>query len=425
MDRTAPATHDIEASPVVASSGLADLNQLRPRLTSRVVDLLVRSGPLDRRALAELLGVSRPALARSVIQLLDAGMLVESLPRRTHQQRGRPTSLLRVNPGAANAVGVHFGTRKVRAIVVDAAHTVIAAREHRCPGDYDTITGAEIAATVIEELAGHATGPVIGVGVASPGSWYGRSRDLPSTVRQLPDPATPDLVELLTRRSSYPVVADEECRLAAYAEWQGGFDPKPDSMVYLRLHSRVGGALIMQGRLVHGQHGRAGEFGHLGQSRGRPGGRCRCGNNGCLETIIGIPALLSATAAVIGPSGTFADLVGSVRAGERLSVRTVAEAGREAGHVLATLCNAVDPAVGVIGGALLQLPELLLDAIREGFDATALPAQRQLPIRAAQLGRFAAAHGATTLLFQAGFDALLHADHDQPHSEVRRIAAYP
>lgn len=221
----------------------------------------------------------------------------------------------------------------------------------------------------------------------------------------LPEWANVPILREFAGRLPHPVVADNESNLAAYAEKLWGAATDVESMLYLKLRSGVGGAILMKGQIVRGQHGAAGEFGHL--SRNQRGLRCRCGNRGCLEASIGIPRLLTAMSAQHGREISFEEVVSLTRQGDAICESVVDRAARRAGRALGTLCNALDPQCVVIGGSLLAVGGTLLDGVREGFVRAALPMHRDMDLRTSALGRYGSALGATGLVLASGFDELL------------------
>ena len=389
-----------EQAPNASISG--ELVGIDRRTTKNVVDNIARLGPTDRKALAELLGTGRSTLARAVAALLDARILVEIDTE--PQGRGRPQTLLAINPRAASAIGLDFGLRHIRGAIVDAARNTLATVETETPMDYTLDIAVDVATDLVGQLERSATGPIAGIGIALPGP-VDRTEMSLTRSSILPEWAGLPVLPKLSTRIGYPMLADNESNLAAYAEKLWGSAREIESMVYLKLHSGVGGAIMMNEQIMRGQRGAAGEFGHLSRDDGGP--LCRCGNRGCLEASIGIPPLLSKMSARHGRPISFKEAVRLVAARDEACRAVVEEAGRDAGRALGTLSNALDPQCIVVGGTLLQFDDVLLDAITAGYHDAALPMHTGIPIRRAELGRWAPALGATGFVFASGFDELL------------------
>ena len=160
-----------------------------------------------------------------------------------------------------------------------------------------------------------------------------------------------------------------------------------------------------------GARGIAGEIGHV--TVDDAGHMCRCGNRGCLETLVGAGALLDLIRRSHGPEITIegmvalADVVEIVK-GETQALaddgdpgcrRVIADAGHAIGRVVAMLCNQFNPERIVVGGELAMAGDLLLDAVREAIGRYAVPAAvEDLAVVAGALGDRAELMGALALV---------------------------
>lgn len=148
--------------------------------------------------------------------------------------------------------------------------------------------------------------------------------------------------------------SENEANLAALAElWFGGLE-RIRSFLYLTGEIGVGGALVINGELLRGAHGFAGEIGHVVVDSEGP--QCRCGSRGCLEQYAGQAALLRAAGIEETGSGVgIAELERRIRAGDERAVAAVAGAGRMLGRVLSGAVNLLDPDAVVLGGIYRNL----------------------------------------------------------------------
>lgn len=379
-----------------------DLVSVDRRITKKIVDLLARLGPVDRKVVAAHVGVGRSTVSKAVGLLLDANMVVElDTPPRG---RGRPESHLAVNPQIASAIGLDFGLRHVRGAIVDAAHAIVATDEVQLAVDYTIEEALQSSRNLITSLERQAAGPIVGVGLSLPGP-IDRNKMALTRSSILPGWANVPVLDLFEKELLFPAVADNESNLAAYAEQLWGVAVDLDSMIYLKLHSGVGGSILIDGQIMRGQHGAAGEFGHL--SRGTRGEKCRCGRRGCLEASIGIPRLLAHLSTQLQRTVTFQEFVALQQRHEPHCLALIESAGNEAGRAVGTLANALDPQAVVLGGSLAEMGDTFTNAIRAGMRTSALPMHDSIPIRMAALGRFGSALGATALVMASGFDRLL------------------
>lgn len=170
--------------------------------------------------------------------------------------------------------------------------------------------------------------------------------------------------------------------------------------LYVAVGTGIGGGWVLDGRLYYGRSGLAGSVGHVKvEPNGRP---CTCGGRGCVEQYASGPAIaehyrqLRGLAAI--PSGQ--EVVAAMNAGDPLAHLAVQEAGRWLGLALASLVNAMEPDVIVIGGGVAAAGEPFFSAIRASLAQHALPSARSTSVIPAALGPHAGVIGAGVLARQ-------------------------
>jgi glucokinase len=293
----------------------------------------------------------------------------------------------------STAVGVDVGGTHLRAALVGPRGAVGPVLRRRSRTDSGPTLVADVAAAATE-LDPTGTLP-LGVGMAGLVARDGRFLTGPNVgVRDVP------LAADLAAATGRAVTVLNDATAAVVGEHRLGAAVGHDDVVLLTLGTGVGGGIVAGGRLVHGAGGFAAELGHIIVE---PDGRAApSGIPGTLEGYAAGPAVArAASAAERGPAGgPPLDAVGVVAAasdGEAWAVDVLAEAGRRLGIALATLVNALDPAMIVIGGGFgTAAAAWLLPAAREvlashvlGADLRAVP-----PVRVAALGDDAGLLGA-------------------------------
>jgi glucokinase len=155
----------------------------------------------------------------------------------------------------------------------------------------------------------------------------------------------------------------------------------------LTIGTGVGGATVVDGRLVRGARGAAGEWGHVVVDLDGPPCPGRCPSRGCLEavasgTALGVEGERAAAAdrssalareAAAGRTITGALVTELAHDGDAAARGAVEAVGRRLGVGLASIANALDPEVIVIGGGVIAAGELLLGPAREELARRALP----------------------------------------------------
>lgn len=317
-------------------------------------------GEATRAGVAARVGLTRAAVSSLVEQLLESGFLTES-GKTFSGQAGRPGTALKTARTGPSGLGVEVNIDYVSVCVVDLAGTGrVRLTEHLdnrgTPPAEVLARAARIAARTLDSAREQELFPV-GVALALPGLVSG------GAVRQAPNlgwnqvPAEELFAASLAAerpgRRELPVRSENEANLAALAElWFGGLD-RVRSFLYLTGEIGVGGALVIDGELLRGAHGFAGEIGHVVVDARGP--QCRCGSRGCLEQYAGQAALLRAAGIEGGGGLAVAELEKRVRAGDERAVGAVAEAGRMLGRVLSGAVNLLDPDAVVLGGIYRNL----------------------------------------------------------------------
>lgn len=306
-------------------------------------------------------------------------------------------------------VGVDVGGTKIAAGVVDERGEILATARRESPAT-DTEAIADCIAGLVADLS--TEHPITAVGVGAAG-FVDSAR---ATVVFAPNLAwrMEPLSAKLQERTGLPVVVENDANAAAWGEFAFGAGADIDDLLLVTVGTGVGGGIVLGGRLHRGAFGAAAEIGHL---QVVPGGRqCGCGNFGCWEQYASGTALVRDTRdgarqdpesarhlievaggdpdAISGPSITVAAQAGDVFALARLQTL-----GRWLGEGIASLAAVLDPAVVVIGGGVSEAGSLLLDPLRQHFEAnlTGRSHRQVLEIRPAELGNRAGMIGAADL----------------------------
>lgn len=310
------------------------------------------------------------------------------------------------------AVGVDLGGTKLAAGLVAGDGGVLHRARRDTPDDAQAII-AEIADAVAEIEAGYAvSGLPVGVGVAAIVDGKGVARWAPNL--PLADwPVEEELAKRLAGEDggARAVAVDNDANVAAWGEYRVGAGAgASSSLLMLTVGTGVGGGLVLDGRLVRGAQGFAGEFGHLVVDEGGP--RCPCGNYGCLEALasgraIGRVAEEALADGEVPPDSavhglaviTGKTITVAAHAGDRFAVDVLARCGFWLGVGMASLVNALDPEIVVIGGGAMQAGELFLQPARAAMADRLIGAGHRdaPPVVRAQLGDDAGFVGAALL----------------------------
>jgi predicted NBD/HSP70 family sugar kinase len=381
-----------DAAPMPGSqSALRRANQLR------VLRAVRTAGALTQAEIARGTGLSAATVSNIVRELREAGTVVVS-PTFSGGRRAQRVELAR---HAGVAVGVDFGVSHLRVALSDLGDRIVAEETIA----YDVAASAERgmrrAVWLVETLLAQARvdrSEVIGVGVGVPGPVDAATGEI-DTATIMTGWAGVRPAEELRGRLGMPVHVDNDANLGALGEMVGGAGRGCGHLVYLKLSNGVGAGIVADGRLYRGAGGIAGEIGHITVDARGP--VCRCGNRGCLETLVGGPYLLQMLPRPVGrdePPPTLLSVIASAMAGDPGCRRILSDAGRALGSGVAILANLFNPRLVILGGELAQAGDLLVQSIRQTAELGAIPgAVRGLQVVRGKLDERAQIVGALTL----------------------------
>ncbi|MEU9399736.1 ROK family transcriptional regulator [Streptomyces sp. SID4985] len=369
-----------DARPPRKGRALPDTQHgIRRRNLGRVMHAVSAEGPLSRAAVASHIGLTRAAVSTMVDDLIRWELLEELGPERPGRV-GRPGSALAVSGRGPTGIGAEVGVDHLAVCAVDLRGRV------RARAVRHGSNRGRAPEPVTEELTNLIRGVVTeaerdglwaaGLAVAVPGLIARDGR----TVVRAPNLGwrDTDLGALLPAELS-PTV-DNEANFGALAElWLGAGTP-PD-FLHVSAEIGIGAAVVVDGDLLRGTRGFAGELGHVPV---RPDGpACPCGGRGCLEQYAGEEAVRRA--AGIEPHEELVGLLAErAESGDRAVRTALNDAGTALGIALTGAVNLLDPETVVLGGALAGLSPWLLPSLEaELRGRTAGPA---CPVTVSTLG---------------------------------------
>jgi len=353
-----------------------------------VLTALRERGAMSRAELARYVRVSPSTISAVVQDLVADGLIVGTgdppaqSPARPSTQSsvqpparpprtGRPGLRLTLNPGAGAVAGVEFGFRRVRVELCDLAHNMIGSAECDLPEGHVSADGLAAARRLLDQALAAARvphGALIGAGVS-----------LPGPVRHHPDAIKPSAIMPgwpgvtggeIEAALGVPVSIDNDSNLAALGEHVWGAGQGCTDCVTIKFHNGIGCGLFVNGTLVRGPGGGAGEIGHTTIDERGP--LCRCGKRGCLDSYAAIPAILDALAPQYGPL-TVTALLALLDGGDPGAVRVVSDAADLVGRAVATACNLLAPQRVIVVGPMAEAGEVVLGPIRAALARNIAP----------------------------------------------------
>jgi len=376
---------------------------------------LIREGrALTRTDVMEVTGLSRSTVMQRLGVLLSAGLLLEE-PDGGTSSGGRRPATLAFNARVGVVLAADLGATHGRLAVCDLGGAPLAEWEEtvRIADGPDAVLDW-VCRTFDELLAetGRGADDVLATAIGVPGPVE------VATGRPVSPPIMPGwddypVADRLSERFGAPALLERDVHAMALGEHRR-HHPELAHMVFVKVATGIGAGIISDGELLRGNHGRAGDIGHIRAIR-QSDVLCTCGNRGCVAVL----ATAGAVIRQLGEAGievaSAAEVIELVKSGDAVATHHVREAGRVLGAALAAVVSVVAPAAIVVGGEMAEASEPLLAGIRESvYQRASARATRELRILTSRLGRRAGVVGATTLALEhvlepANVDALLAA----------------
>ena len=321
--------------------------------------------PLSRADLSRLTGLTRTSVGDLVGLLIDDGLIEEV--GRGRSSGGKSPILLRVAPDGRHLIGLDLGEAQFSGAVVNLRGEILRSIHLPLEGR-DGDAAVELVFQLVDALRADDRSPLLGIGIGAPGVIDTSTGTVRWSVNL--DWADLSLGPLLEERYGVPVVVANDSHAAALAELTFFRRPRPTNLIVIRVGRGVGAGIILNGQLFQGDGYGAGEFGHI--SMGGADAPCRCGRQGCLETLTSMPALVDAASAVEPSITDVSGLAAAFLAGVTSIRRIVLDAARELGVAIGWLIGVLNVHHVLLVGPVAALGQDWLDEVQRSARASVL-----------------------------------------------------
>ncbi len=403
--------------------------------TAAILDVVRHGQAHSRREIIESTGLSRSIVTQRVADLLERGLVRETLAPSTG---GRPPRTLEFCADAGHLLVADIGATSIDVALADLSGRIL--RHEGEPAD--VASGPEVILARVESMfralldGWEATGPIWGLGIGVPGPVEFR------TGHPISPPIMPGwdgfpVRQYFTERFGAPVWVDNDVNIMALGEWRSGVARGHENVIFVKIGTGIGSGIISDGVIHRGAQGSAGDIGHV-QIVEERSMVCRCGKVGCLEALAGGGALardgavLAANgnqrlARVLAENGavTAADVGHAASIGDSDSVELLQASGRYVGQALAGLVNFFNPSLIVLGGGVASSGAVYLAIIRQTiYERSAPLATRDLVVHLSRLRDKAGVTGAASMVLDQLFSATrLEQWVDQGHPDAVMLGA--
>lgn len=382
---------------------------------SLIMHILRTQAPISRAALSQATKLNKTTVS-NLINELNAHGFVRELGMLS-SGTGRPATLLTLNPAAGYILSCEIGVDFLEVLVTDFAPEVIwQVKEPTSPDASQGVIFEHMLALLHQaiEKGKSAANNLLGIAVGVPGMVDHTTGTL-LFAPNLKWRNVPLLTMLEQESFGAPIFVDNEANMAALGEHYFGAAQGYSDILYLSGNVGLGGGFLRNGLLCRGANGVAAEYGHM--TIDPQGELCNCGNYGCWETLVSQNGLFKQVLKAIqnGETGILAEklqagreqlsvemIVAAAQAGDPLALRSLEEVGRFLGIGIASLLNALNPEIVVLGGIISIASEFLFPVVNAEIQKRALPWNREYVkvVRAAH-GSDACVKGGIATVYQS------------------------
>lgn len=283
--------------------------------------------------------------------------------------------VLGIDVGGTNTV---FGIVDARGIVV-ASNSIKTQKYHRFEDYLDELYTE--AMKIIE--ANDALGKIYGIGIGAPNANY--YSGMIENAANLPWESPLPIAELVSKKFGIPVAITNDANAAAIGEMTYGAARGIKDFIMITLGTGVGSGIVINGQLVYGHDGYAGELGHVIIKRNN-GRLCGCGRTGCLETYCSATGVARTAREYLEtrtddsilrnlPIDTITskDVYDAAVAGDKIAKEIFDYTGTILGEAMADMMVFSSPQAFILFGGLAKSGEYLLKPMREAMEKNMLP----------------------------------------------------
>ena len=211
---------------------------------------------------------------------------------------------------------------------------------------------------------------IVGLGIGAPNANYYTGNiemapNLPWKQDKVP------LAKMFREELNIPVTITNDANAAALGEKMYGVAKDMDNFIMITLGTGVGSGIVINGQLVYGHDGFAGELGHVIIERN--GRLCGCGRRGCLETYCSATGIVRTAKERNTPFLTSKDIYDAAVKGDETAIDIFRETGTRLGRALADMVVFSSPEAFVLFGGLAKAGDFIVEYTKEAMEESIMP----------------------------------------------------
>jgi glucokinase-like ROK family protein len=389
-------------------SGLLHLTNKR-----MLLKLIKLNQQISRSDLAKATGLTPPTVTRIVDELVYSKNLAEYIGT-GDSSGGRPPVMVKFKNEGNYIIGIDLGATYIRGCLVDLNAKFI--YEIQVPTEIEKGFSSinEKMVQLIQRLKSRKEegSRIWGVGIGIAGLVDSKT----GIIEFSPDFewSDIDLRKELEDLLDLPFFYDNSTRLMALGELKLGSRPDIKNFAVINMGYGIASGLVVNGKLVKGHSGFAGEFGHIPVDKNSTV-KCKCGMYGCLEAMasglrieeLGKKELAENNSEILknlchgNPKLISAEVIAkAAKSGDQACLNIYNDAMEYLSKGIGTIANLLNPEIIYLGGGISLNGQFLFDMINSKKTKYLLPSNAKLPILPSTFGEHATAIGAVSLVLE-------------------------
>ncbi len=328
---------------------------------SAIIKLVWQNPGISRSNVAKELGITKSTVSSLVTDLELDGWLRTGAGG-VSLAMGRPSIPLFLNDASFALLGAEIGLNEISVVATNIYGEILA--RDTIFGDFSNAASAisSLAKCVIKLRADKSltTRTILGLGVGVP-SPVDVTRGLVLKAPSLGWENMPFLSLLQKQIPDIPedrIFVDNDANLSVMAVYLFGSHKHDGDLLYVHMTTGIGGGLILDHRLYHGQRGFAGEWGHMTVAPN--GQKCLCGSIGCAETLFSLNAIQSAIQTGTNERPDLKRILELLEQRHPVVIKIIHKTAIHLGTFLGNLANIFDPKLIILGGRVAEIGDALL-----------------------------------------------------------------
>lgn len=343
-----------------------------------IINLIKDNELISRQQIAELTGLTPPAITGIIRELIDTGFVKEV--GLGESQGGRKPVTLKFNCKAGYVIGIEITSQEITLALADLKNIPTCIQRVKVDMTDPALAVQKLIAIVKQFTLSkeHRSKRIVGIGIAFPGMLNVSDGTVKRAVNLGKKWNGYPLSITLKNEFNLPIFIETNSKAAALGEkWYGG-GTNCENLIYINMGEGISAGIIMGDHIVQGSQGYAGQIGHTVMVE--QGALCNCGNRGCLETICGIPALVRKVNAelpfIVGEDALkkrfsttkeiqIKDILDVALQEESYAREVLRQANRYVALATSHMINLYNPDAVFIGGKMAIVAEFFMDDFHE------------------------------------------------------------